>query len=204
MAGKGYKQFEVQIGGDTLIMHNGQTADPLNKFAKAMKEISGKRKKTDADHKALADIEFRAGLYVDSQGRVIVPGRVYEAVLANGAKQSREGKQALSGLFVDNDAVLEYDGGPLSVDELVAREEFRLAVAVRVGTSKVIRTRPLFRNWRATFVLSINTTVASDASVKRWVQDAGALVGVGDWRPRHGRYDVLKVEEIRSPLQKAA
>jgi hypothetical protein len=204
MAGSGYKQYRVEIGGDTLIMHNGQTADPLNKFAKAMKEISGKRKKTDADHQALADIEFRAGLYVDQQGRVILPGRVYEAALAIGARQSKEGKLALSGLFVDNDAVLEYDGGPLTVDQLVASESHRLSVAVRVSTSKVIRTRPIFRAWKATFVLSVDSTVANEASVRRWVQDTGSRVGVGDWRPRHGRYDLLAFAEMKAPLSMAA
>ena len=34
------------IGTAPLVMHNGQTADPLNKYAKMLKAISGKRKKT--------------------------------------------------------------------------------------------------------------------------------------------------------------
>ena len=54
----GYTQFDVVLQGDSLIMHNGQTADPLNPFSKAMKEISGKRKKTDTDYEAMANIEF--------------------------------------------------------------------------------------------------------------------------------------------------
>jgi hypothetical protein len=204
VSGNGYKQYRITIGGDTLVMHNGQTADPLNKFAKAMKEISGKRKKTDADHQALADIELRAGLYVDGQGRVILPGRVYEAALAVGARQSKEGKLALSGLFVDDDAVLEYRGGPKTVDRIIADPECRIAVPVRVGQSKVIRTRPIFRDWKASFTLSINAMVANEASLKRWVQDTGTLVGLCDWRPRHGRYDLLAFAEVRMPLSKAA
>ena len=55
MAG-GYKQYEVVLSGDSLIMHNGRTSNPLDPFTKAMKEISGKRKKTDADLEALSKI----------------------------------------------------------------------------------------------------------------------------------------------------
>ncbi len=96
----GYTQYEVELAGDSLIMHNGQTADPLNPFSKAMKEISGKRKKTDSDYEAMANIEYKAGLYVDAKNNVIVPSRVLESVLVEGAKKSKEGKLALSGMFV--------------------------------------------------------------------------------------------------------
>jgi len=64
---KGYSQYEVELSGDSLIMHNGQTADPLNPFSKAMKEISSKRKKTDTDYEAMANIEYRAGLYLNKK-----------------------------------------------------------------------------------------------------------------------------------------
>jgi hypothetical protein len=37
-----------------LLLHNGQTADPSNRFSKEMKKISGKRGKTDADFEQLS------------------------------------------------------------------------------------------------------------------------------------------------------
>ena len=45
----GYQKIQVTIGGDKLIMHNGQTADPLNKYAKLLKAVTSDkaRKKTD-------------------------------------------------------------------------------------------------------------------------------------------------------------
>lgn len=204
MAIQGYKQFRCVISGDSLVMHNGQTADPLNPFSKAMKQISGKRKKTDADFEALADLEFRAGLYLDEQQRVIVPGRVIEAAIAMGAKKSKEGKQALSGLFVDTDAVLSYEGSPMSVDALVKSPTHRLAVPVRVSTSRIIRTRPHFKNWSAEFLCSVREDVANDRALKTWVEACGALVGLCDWRPRHGRFALDKFEEVKQPLKVAA
>jgi len=185
-------------------MHNGQTADPLNPFSKAMKEISSKRKKTDSDYEAMANIEYRAGLYLSKKNELIIPSRVLESVLVEGAKKSKEGKLALSGMFVDTDALLDYEGAPMSVDELVASEDHRICVAVRVGMAKVMRTRPHLKNWSAKFKVSLNSDVANEAQLKRWVEDAGAYVGVGDWRPRHGRYEVKKFAAVKVPLKKAA
>ena len=201
---KGYLQYECELSGDSLIMHNGQTADPLNSFSKAMKEISGKRKKTDADFEALANIEYQAGLYLNNKGQVIVPGRVLESVLVEGAKKSKEGKLALSGMFVDTDGILEYEGGAMSVKQLMESPDHRLCVAVRIGMSKVMRTRPHFKNWRTTFKVSINEQVANEAQLKRWLEDAGSDVGIGDWRPRHGRYELESFKAVRQPLKKVA
>lgn len=201
---KGYLQFECELSGDSLIMHNGQTADPLNSFSKAMKEISGKRKKTDADFEALANIEYQAGLYLNNKGQVIVPSRVLESVLVEGAKKSKEGKLALSGMFVDTDGILEYEGGAMSVKDLVASPDHRICVAVRVGMAKVMRTRPHFKNWKTKFRVSINEQVANEAQLKRWLEDAGSYVGIGDWRPRHGRYELENFTAVRQPLKKVA
>lgn len=200
----GYMQFDVTLQGDSLIMHNGQTADPLNPFSKALKEISGKRKKTDSDFESMANIELKAGLYVDSNNNVIIPSRVLESVLVEGAKKSKEGKLALSGMFVDTDATFTYDGHPMTVDELTASPDHRICVAVRVGMSKVMRTRPHFKNWMAQFKVSLNSDVANEGQLRRWVEDAGSYVGIGDWRPRHGRYELIEFAAAQRPLKRAA
>jgi len=43
-------------------MHNGQLADPMNRFTKAIKEITGKRKKSDSDHMEISHLEFLGSL----------------------------------------------------------------------------------------------------------------------------------------------
>jgi len=201
---EGYKKFKVRLAGDSLIMHNGQTADPLNAYAKGMKQINSKRKKTEADYKALSDLEFQAGLYLDQKGRVVIPSRVLEASIHGGAKKSKEGQLALSGLFVDTDLVLEYEGGPLSVEKLVASPDHRITVPVKVQRNKVMRTRPHFKNWSGTFDVSLNSQVANQSQFERWMFDLGAYVGLCDWRPRHGRFDVLEIAEIKVPIAAVA
>ena len=82
------------IGISPLIMHNGQTADPLNKFARELKQLSGKRKKTDEDYAAMAKIEWMAGLYVNNDGYLIVPSFVIESAIYEGAKKQKLGFRA--------------------------------------------------------------------------------------------------------------
>lgn len=203
MATPGYTQYAVTVKGTTLICHNGQLADPLNKYARALKELSSKRNKTDADLEQMAILEFKAGLYTNDKQEVILPARIFESALAEGAKKSREGKLALSGLFVDDDAVLRYEGGPKSVEELAAEDKFRLTVPVCVNRARIMRTRPFFQNWSACFYVSLNPDAANEAQLRRWIEAAGAFVGLCDWRPRHGRYEVVDFSRLPSKRKQA-
>ena len=59
-------EMKINLRGiSPIIMHCGQTADPLNQFSKAMKKLSAKRNKTDDDLAILSGIEWWAGLYLD-------------------------------------------------------------------------------------------------------------------------------------------
>jgi hypothetical protein len=206
MTTEGYKFFRVSIRGlSPLLMHNGQLADPLNQFAKAMKAVSGKRKKTDADLAQLADIEWKGGLYVNADGMPAIPSRCIEALIAKGAARSKEGKQALSGVFVESDGLLDFERSGKSIDEMCADPFFRLTVGVRVGQSRVMRTRPIFHGWTATFDVSASSEIVSDAqTLQRWLADGGAFVGLGDYRPRYGRFTVDRFQELRNELKAAA
>ncbi len=119
----GYLKHKVKIAGETLILHNGQTADPLNKYAKAMKSITSdkQRKRTEEGIVEMGNIECEAGLYTNAKGQIILPSRVLEAHIAEAARKTKEGKTALAGMFVDTDGVLAYEGGPLTVKTIAWR-----------------------------------------------------------------------------------
>jgi hypothetical protein len=174
-----------------LIHHNGQTADPLNKFSRQIKLISGKRQKTDADYEEMARLEFYAGLYLDAAGPIL-PSTALDSMIVAAAKKSKEGPLAKSGVFCLQSPSLEYDG-PRTVAELWADERFRLSCGVRVSMARVIRTRPIFRTWAATVELNVEDTVVSPARVDEWLQVAGTVIGIGDWRPQHGRFAVERL-----------
>lgn len=174
-----------------MLLHNGQMANPLNKYAKLMKQISSKRAKTDADYEAMARIEFLASLYLNADGPII-PAEVLDAVLVNGAKKSKEGMTAKSGAFCLEHARLEYDG-PRTADELWADERFRHVALVRVGNARVARTRPCFTQWSAVVSVNIENTIVNPVRVDDWFTIAGTQVGIGDWRPQHGRFQAKRL-----------
>ncbi|MEM6838148.1 MAG: hypothetical protein AAF609_14990 [Cyanobacteria bacterium P01_C01_bin.120] len=175
-------------GAVPIILHNGRTANPLDQWSKAMKIISSKRNKTDADHEQLAKLEWYASLYQDKQGRIILPGMLIESALQNGAKKHKLGTTAKAALFVDQHALLEFDGMELSADELWERGENTLTVACRVQTSKVMRTRFIAEEWAAVVTVTYEDALLNLAQVVDIVNATGSQVGVGTWRPKHGRF----------------
>lgn len=188
-----WKTLKVRMeGAGRCIQHNGQLADPLNKFTKAIKEISGKRQKTDADFEQMAKLEFLGGLYLDANGPCW-PGDVIEGSVVNGAKKRKEGPKAKSGLIVTKPSSLIYDG-PRDPEELLKDDNFRCAALVRIGQSKVVRTRPCFNQWSCVVEVEYEDGIANKSMVVAWFEIAGQQVGVGDWRPRYGRFSAKLVD----------
>lgn len=175
-----------------LIMHNGQTSDPLNKWSKLIKQISSKRAKTDADYEEMARLEFLAGLYLDERGPII-PSYVVDALVINGAKKSKEGMTAKSSCFCLEHAALEYDG-PRTANELWSDERFRFSFPVRVGMAKVQRMRPIFNDWNCVVSLQYEDTLINLSRLDTWLDVAGTQVGLCDWRPQHGRFTSARMD----------
>jgi hypothetical protein len=192
---QGFKVYRVTIEGAVpIVMHNGQTADPLNSYSKAIKAISGKRKKVDDDYEKMAALEWEAALYVDSSDErrpVIISGHVVESCIVAGAKRSKMGPAAKTALYVDGDAKFFVDGKTVGMDDIKSKPEYRLATPVKVGMARVVRTRPFFKKWSAEFALNVMDDVANEDDVRSWIRDAGLYVGLCDWRPRYGRFKVV-------------
>jgi hypothetical protein len=53
-----------------------------------------------------------------------------------------------------------------------------------------MRYRPIFRNWSLSATVMVNEDVVNLNEVKKALVDAGALIGLGDYRPRFGRFNV--------------
>jgi len=171
--------FEIE-GIAPLLMHNGQLANPLNPLVKEMKKITGIRKKTDEHHLELQRLEFRASLYLNSAGNVIVPSEVIESCLIEGAKKAKLGKAFKSSITVLNDPELSY-GKRLTVEQLWDQcEEFADVRGVKVGTSRVMRTRPIFRNWSLTFEVAFDSEQIDAEQLEQAVHDASRMGGLCD------------------------
>jgi hypothetical protein len=179
-----------------LLMHNIQLANPLNKWSRMMKELSGKRKKTDSDFAEMSRIEWYGGLYSTKNDKgkdvVIIPSEVLLGCFTNGAKKSKRGTDFKCGFDVPYDAVLEYDG-PKDIDKLWEDGRFVDVRAVCIQRSRVMRTRAIFMSWATNAVVRFDPDVLNESAVVKAVTDSGYLVGLCDYRPRFGRFMATKI-----------
>lgn len=123
----------------------------------------------------------------------VIPAEMVDATLINAAKKTKEGMSAKSAMFCADHALLEYDG-PRTADELWENESFRHSAIVRIGTSRIVRSRPVFHSWSTNVKVNIENSVINPTRLDEWFKIAGTLVGFGDWRPRNGRFDVQHVK----------
>jgi len=80
------------------------------------------------------------------------------------------------------------------VDELWKSGKYSFRAAVRVGSSKTMRTRPCFDAWRTEFVAHFLPTVLDLDQVLEVFSIAGVLRGLGDWVPENGTFSVERLE----------
>jgi hypothetical protein len=180
------------VGIAPLIVHNGQTRDPLNQFAKALKKVSSKRNKTDADHEEMARIEWYASLYIH-EGRPCIPGDNWERMLLDAAKRRKLGKEIPAATYCPGFSLIEYKG-PATVDELWADERFRITKPVKVKQAAVMRTRAIFEEWACTMEIKYDPEMIDLQTLHELMKIASESIGAGDWRPKFGRFTVEPVD----------
>lgn len=177
------KDLRIKFTGATpLLLHNGRLADPTYEFTKALKKISGKRKKTDADFEEMARIEWYGGLYLNDQGQIIVPSEMVEAAMKEAAKRDKKGKAVDRALVCLQTSPLDY-GTSKTLDEMWADPKFRLTCGVKIKQNRVMRTRPKFDSWSFEAYFRYDEYVLEQGDLESFAKNAT----FGDWRPRFGQ-----------------
>lgn len=180
-----------------LVMHNGLLADPTNPVVRAIKKITskGSKKLTDADYEERDRLEWHGGLYWDEDDGLIVPSDNIERCIQLGAQKSRLGKDVQAAVFcTQTHTPLIYDG-PRKKEDLFADPKFTLRKGVAVAKSRVIRVRPMIpTGWILEVEVEFDETIVNPQNLLQAMTDAGSLVGLGDWRPKFGRFLVEQLK----------
>lgn len=184
-------------GTSPLLMHNPRMVDPDYEINREIKNLTGKRKKTDEDLRRIEMLEWHGGLY-EENGTVVQPTSKLRKCLINTGRMSKIGKAVERSLsFASLNVPLEYDG-PSDIEGLFADKRFHSRLSVGVGTKRVMRVRPQFFPW----ALSVEGLFVEDAGLnfdelERLVELAGIVEGIGDNRVNgYGRF-VGKVRVIK-------
>lgn len=181
--------FRISITGTApLLMHSSRLADPLNPATKALKKTTGKRTKTDDDHEEIARLEHLGSLYLDPDIGPYLPGQNISRCLVDAARISKQGVKVTRGVFIATDVNPIQYKGPRDADGLWNNENFRLMASVKIGTSRTMRCRPLFREWATEAEGILDPAVIDLADLEGIAVTAGQMIGLGDWRPRYGRF----------------
>ena len=193
-----FETISLKVEGITpLIMHNGQMRDPLNHYAKELKKLTGKRKKSDEDHFAIAELEWEAGLYWAEDTGPYIPSRTLRKLLIEGARKSKDGKIVEAHVVAAGPAPVQYDG-PRDIQGLWNTGRSNGAVVstfvdrriMTVQRNAVARTRPIFPAWTADLVYQYDAAECQPDQVRQWLEQAGHHVGLLDGRPEYGRFIV--------------
>ena len=195
-----------------LIMHNNQSADPLNRYTKHSKPLKAKKKKTDEDHAEISRIDWEAGLYL-SNGLVGVKGEMLFSCLLAASKRRKNGRIFPTSVsFSESFYPLTYPGLQIKAVETEEIpnpgldkffEGHRFVTLVRVNGSTVPSTRPYFPVWSLSFSVHLDESQMERRTLDETVVDAGLFCGLGDWRPnspksggQYGRFELVKSEVL--------
>ena len=173
-------------GVSALIMHSDRGVNPLDPDAARLKALTSTRKKTDEIHVQVARLEWELGMYFDAEMGPHVPTANLRSVLVEGAKLAKLGATVKRATIVEDDrARLDYEG-PRDIEAMWKAGSFRDIRSVVVGTSRVMRCRPIFRKWSVTFALLFDTESIERAALVTAAENGGRFIGLGDFRPANG------------------
>ena len=136
--------------------------------------------------------EAQAALYLDENGKHAEPASHLEGALVKaGANYKYQGRKTYKDLFRAS-LFVEPELIPLETEGYEV--DTRPAVVQR---ARIMRSRPSFAKWEMEFTI---TNIADEQVNMRVIKDileyAGTSVGIGDFRPRFGRFIVEKFEKI--------
>ncbi len=173
-----------------MIHHNAILSDPLAPIVREIQTFTSKRKKTIEDHEEIARLEWNGSLYLHPKKGPVVPAQNIERMLRDAAVKSKMGKQVQAGLRVIEDWPVIYKG-PRDPAKMWETGKFRNRASCKVGQQRVIRTRPCWDEWELKFSVQYDEELLEPKQVSDFVALAGRIVGLGDWRPKHGRFEVV-------------
>lgn len=193
--------YRVTIQGiRPLIMHNGRLADPLDEYTKALKAVAKKGGKADDDHVEIGRVEFVGGLYHDEKIGPYLPTDNLQALIIKGSMKRKLGKVFKALVEVPDPEsgapgyALQY-AGPRDAKGLWNDKRFVFRKGAKVGQSRVVRTRARFpTGWKLEFPIEVLSGGATKAQIEEALSDGGIYEGLGDWRPRYGRFEVLSIK----------
>lgn len=175
------KMYEIEVTGVAPLLQNRFIIEEHS-------EGKSKRKVKVYDYKEDAE----KAVYRTKEGKIYLPSEWFYAGLVKAAtKQIYEGKKTYKDLFK---AGVVVEPEKIILDQQEYEIDLRPVVIQR---ARVVKARPRFNEWSCKFrVQVLEDEVISTQVLKEAFDDCGRN-GVGDYRPRFGRFMVSGFKEMK-------
>ena len=173
------KKIRVEVQGIAPLLQNRFPDE-----AHPEKE-SKKKKKNYSDNE-----EAKIRLYQD-KGKVCQPASHFEATMIKASTAFKfEGKKTYKepfkgGIFVNPSMIIH------KIQKWIIDRQ-----PVVINRARIMRARPRFDKWELAFEIQIIDDRIDPSVVKEVLDYAGLYVGIGDMRPRYGRFKIKSFKVI--------
>ena len=106
----------------------------------------------------------------------------------NAGKRHKLGASVLRGVIPATQTTPVIYEGPRDIESMWEAGTFALRKSVGIGSSRTMRTRPVFTDWRIEAEIEVDLTVLDPEKINQLVEEAGRYEGLGDNRPVYGRF----------------
>jgi len=150
----------------------------------------GGTKFKEKNYDAKKDAE--AALYKNEKGENCIPAKHFEAAMIKSSVNFKfEGKKTYKDAFK----------GGIFINQLLIPHKYPKYEIDRqpevVGRARIMRARPRFDKWEATFQIDVIDDRIGERVVKEALEYAGLYCGIGDKRPRYGRFEVKEFKVVK-------
>lgn len=174
-------RVEVEIEGVAAILFHRWNCESVESKAKA-KKGSAEKKSDDTE----------SYVYRNDKGEVCIPGEYLRGAIIGASKfqqDPRSPRKSAADLFKASIVSLT------ELASLGAKDwDYLDKRRVCIQRNAITRSRPAMHpGWKATFVLMVNLPeYVSPQLLNTTIQAAGKLIGLADFRPSYGRFNVTK------------
>lgn len=178
-------RVELTIRGDADLLFHRWNCEAVEAKARAAKGSTAK--KTD-------DVE--SYVYRNGDGELCIPGEYLRQAIIAAAKYRQDPRSPRkSAMDLVKAAVVSLT--PLA-SLGISEWDYEHRCRVQVQRNGVTRVRPaISAGWIATFLLMVNLPeYVSSGMLHGLVSDAGRLIGIADFRPTYGRFQVTKFDVL--------